>query len=88
MINTKGEYQMTKSKTAKSDPVPQGPNVLKVAVKDGEEHDAMFARIALGPGARHAAIGNTFAAQLFGDNHPIPIEQGAAVIGEAMAKAR
>lgn len=79
---------MTKPKTGKRKTIPKGPNVLTVAAKDGEERDVMIARIALGPGARHAAIGNTFSAQLFGDSHAIPIERGAAVIGEAMAKAR
>ena len=55
---------------------------------DGEKREATLARLALGPGPRHATVGNSYAASLFSDNHPMDITASTGVIGDAMERAR
>jgi len=63
-------------------------NTLDIQAEDGESRDKLLARVALEPGARHAAIGSNYAASLFSDGHQTPIMASTAAIGDAMAKAR
>lgn len=79
---------MTKEKTETGSNKAKAANRLEVKAKDGEDCDMLLARLALGPGTRHAAISSSFAAGLFSDDHQIPIQSGAKVMGDAMAKAR
>lgn len=79
---------MAKAKTTTGTSKARGDKVLEVKPKNGEEHDATIARLALEPGPRHAALGSSFAASLFSPNHTIPITESTAVLGDAMARAR
>ncbi len=67
---------------------PAASNTLEIKAEEGDDRDKLLAKIALGPGARHASIGAHYSASLFSDKHKTPIMAGTAVIGEAMAKAR
>lgn len=79
---------MAKAKNTDGAAKARGDKVLEIKPKKGEEHDATIARLALEPGPRHAALGNTFAANLFSPNHTLPITESTAVLGNAMARAR
>ncbi len=79
---------MAKAKNGSETAKAKGPKVLEVKVKDGEEHNATIARLALGPGPRHAAVGSSYAASLFSPNHTLAITDSTAVVGDAMARAR
>lgn len=79
---------MAKAKNGTGAAKPRGDKVLEVKPNEGEEHNATIARLALEPGPRHAALGNSFAASLFSPNHTLPITESTAVLGNAMARAR
>jgi hypothetical protein len=87
LANWKGQA-MAKGKNATGAAKAKGANVLEVQAEDGEEHEDLFARLALNPGTRHAAVGSNYASGLFGEGHSTPIGASAAVVGTAMAKAR
>lgn len=70
------------AETAKSD------TTLEVAAKDGGTREATIARLALGLGPRHAALGADYAKSVFGENQSLPITASIGVIGDAMARAR
>jgi len=63
-------------------------DALAVDALEGETHEQTIARLALAPGPRHAAIGNQFAASMFGGNHPLPITPSTGVFDTAMMRAR
>ena len=65
-----------------------GKNTLEVRAEEGADRDKLLAKVALGPGARHASTASSYAASLFGDKHQAPITASTAVIGETMAAAR
>lgn len=79
---------MTKAKRGAEPAKARGAKVLEVPGDDSETRETTLARLALGPGTRHAAIGNSFAASLFSPNHTLGITESAAVLGDAMARAR
>lgn len=79
---------MAKAKNGTSATKPRGDKVLEVKGDDGESREATIARLALTPGIRHAALGNSFAASLFSPNHSLAITDSAALFGDAMARAR
>ncbi len=83
---TRRTNEMAKAK--KGGGKAKSTNVLEVKGEDGEAQDATLARLALGPGPRHAAIGTSYASSLFGQNHELPITASTGVIGDAMAKGR
>lgn len=62
-------------------------NTLEIQAKDGDDRDLLLAKVALAPGARHAATASNFAASLFSDNHQSPIMASTAALGEKMAAA-
>jgi hypothetical protein len=65
-----------------------GKNTLEIEAKDGDDRDVLLAKLALGPGARHAATASNFAASLFSDKHQSPIMASTAAIAGTMAAAR
>lgn len=79
---------MAKAKSVAGTSRGKAANQLDVEAKDGVDPDLQMARLTLEPGLRHAAIGSSFAAGAFSDNHKTPIMSAAAVMGEAMAKGR
>lgn len=62
-------------------------NTLEIQAKDGDDRDLLLAKVALAPGARHAATASNFAASLFSDKHQSPIMASTAALGEKMAAA-
>lgn len=79
---------MTKARNGSDSARPKGPKVLEVKAEGDESRDATIARLALGPGPRHASVGSTFSASLFSPNHTLSITDSTAVVGDAMARAR
>lgn len=79
---------MAKANNGFDTPKVKGAKVLEVTVKDSEERDATIARLALGPGPRHATVGISYAASLISPDHTLAIMDSTAVVGDAMARAR
>jgi hypothetical protein len=79
---------MVKAKDGKTKGTAKGANVLVAKAKAGEEREATLARLALGPGVRHATVGNAYAASHFSDKHPLAITESTGVMGDAMERAR
>ena len=65
-----------------------GKNTLEIKAEDGEDRDKLLAKVAFGPGARHAATASSYAASLFSDKHQAPIMASTAAIADTMAAAR
>lgn len=63
-------------------------NTLEIKAEDGDDRDVLLAKVALAPGARHAATASNFAASLFSDKHQTPIMASTAALAEKMAAAR
>lgn len=64
-----------------------GKNTLEIEAKDGDDRDVLLAKVALSPGARHAATASNFAASLFSDKHQSPIMASTTALRETMATA-
>ena len=79
---------MAKAKNGTGAAKPRGDKVLEVKGDDDESREATLARLALTPGTRHAALGNSYAASLFSPNHTLAITESTAVFAKAMGKAR
>lgn len=50
---------------AKANKPVTGKNTLEITAGDGDDRDVLLAKVALAPGARHAATASNFAASMF-----------------------